>query len=258
MDSLYFALVQLLQPYTLLCVLTAAGLVYAWVRCPAARRRLLWAVLPFAALVLLSLPAVSHFAMGSLEWQYPRLDGRPADAEAIVVLAGTIRPANVVWPRMDPAEDTMNRCLYAARLYHQGRPCPVVVSGGYADTDPETPTCAAVMRDFLEELGVPRDDVVEEGQSRTTYENAVRCAELLRERGTHRVVLVTDAAHLFRAVRCFRKQGLDVVPAPCNFRTGHFQWELGAFLPDPRAAGHVGEVGHEWLGTLWYWCRGRI
>ena len=81
---------------------------------------------------------------------------------------------------------------------------------------------------------------------------------MLERRGVERVVLVTDAASMFRAERCFRKQGLEVVPAPCNFRTGHFQWELDAFLPDPRAARHTGEAAHEWLGTLWYWCRGRM
>ncbi len=258
MESLYFALVQLLQPYTLFCVLAAAGLAYAWVRCPAARRRLLWAVVPLACLVVFSLPVVAHLALGSLEWQYPRLDQRPADAQAIVVLAGTIRPTNVTWPRMDPAEDTMNRCLHAARLYHQGGPCPVVVSGGPAYSDPETPTCAAVMYDFLGELGVSGGDVIEEGESRTTYENAVFSAELLRERGIRRVVLVTDAAHLFRAERCFRKQGLEVVPAPCNFRAGRFFGRPREFLPDARSAQQVGEAAHEWVGTLWYWCRGRM
>jgi uncharacterized SAM-binding protein YcdF (DUF218 family) len=258
MEALYTTLTQLLRPYTLLCVLTAAGLAWAWARCPAARRRLLWAVIPFAALVVLSLPVASHFALGSLEWQYPPVESRPPDAQAIVVLSGTIRPGNRPWPHMDPADDTMNRCVCAARLYHRGGPCPVVVSGGRVLPDAEAPTCAAVMRDFLEELGVSADDVLLEDESRTTYENAARCRELLERRGLCRVVLVTDADHLFRAVRCFRKQGLEVVPAPCNFRAGRLFWQPREFLPDARAAQHVGEAAHEWLGTLWYWCCGRM
>src|SRR5262249_37927778 len=54
--------------------------------------------------------------------------------------------------------------------------------------------------------------------SRTTYENAVESARLLNDRDMPRVVLVTDAAHLRRAVACFRKQGLDVIPCGSHYR----------------------------------------
>jgi uncharacterized SAM-binding protein YcdF (DUF218 family) len=257
MSEAYFLLTGLLQPYTLCFLLTAAALGYAWYREPAARRRLLAIALPFAGLALLSLPALSSLELRSLEWQYPPLREPPARVEALVVLAGGIRPADAVRPRAEPSVDTVYRCLYAAELYRAVGPCPVVVSGGRVNGS-SGPSCAEVMRDFLTELGVKGSDVLVEDESQTTYENATGSRKLLEARGVRQVVLVTDAAHMFRAERCFRKQGLDVVPAPCNYRATSFHWAVGDFVPNPDAAGHSGEAFHEWGGALWYWCTGRI
>ena len=257
MSDVYFFLTGLLQPYPLCFLLTAAALGYAWYREPAARRRLLGVVLPFAGLALLSLPALSYLELGSLEWQYPPLRDPPARVEALIVLGGGIRTADAVRPRPEPTEDTAYRCLCAAELYRAAHGCPVVVTGGRMN-GPSEPACAEVMRDFLTELGVNGSDISVEGDSQTTHENAANSRKLLEPRGVRRVVLVTDAAHMFRAERCFRKQGLEVVPAPCNYRATTFEWSVGKFVPHPEAAGESAEAFHEWVGTLWYWWTGRI
>jgi uncharacterized SAM-binding protein YcdF (DUF218 family) len=257
MSGVYFFLTGLLQPYRLCVLLTAAGLAYAWYTAPGARRRLLWFALPFAGLTLLSLPVLSYLAMGSLEWQYPPLRQPPAYIEALVVLGGGIRPADAVRPRAEPTEDTVYRCLCAAELYRAAGGCPVVVSGGRM-TGSSEPSCAEVMRDFLTQLGVSSADISTEGESQTTYENAADSRKLLEARGVRRIVLVTDAVHSFRAERCFRKQGLEVVPAPCNYRATSFNWSALQFVPEPYAALRSAEAFHEWVGTLWYWLTGRI
>src|SRR5436305_99330 len=103
MDDAYFFLVGLSQPYTLGFLLTAAALGYVWWRCPEARRRLRWVIVPFAALALLSLPVLSHLALRSLEQPYPPLRERPAQTQAIVILAGGVRLADAIRPRAEPA-----------------------------------------------------------------------------------------------------------------------------------------------------------
>jgi uncharacterized SAM-binding protein YcdF (DUF218 family) len=258
MSNVYFFLKELLEPYTVCFLLAAATLGYAWYREPGARRRLLWLTLPFAGLTLLSLPALASLGLGSLEGPYPPLREPPAGVEALVVLGGSIRPADAVRPEAEPGEDTVYGCLYAARLYRQIGPCPVVVSGRNSSSNgPSDPSCAQVMRTFLTDLGVSGRDISTEDDSTTTYENAVNCRKLLEPRGVRRVVLVTDADHMFRAERCFRRQGFDVVPAPCNYRATRFGSALD-FVPRARAVRHWRKVFHEWFGTLWYWWRGRI
>jgi uncharacterized SAM-binding protein YcdF (DUF218 family) len=258
MDHVYFTLTALLQPYTLSLLLTAVGLVYLWWRSPGLRRRLLLVVLPFVALVLFSLPALSYFALGSLEWYYPPLPDRPPETEAIVVLAGGIRPPDSIRAEPELRPDTYYRCVHAADLYRRGGPCPVVVSGGKVEEDRSGPPCAEVMHTVLVQLGVSAADILLENESHTTYENAVRCRQLLEERHLHRIVLVTEATHMFRAERCFRKQGLEVTPSACNYLATDFDWEVVTFVPRAGAAERMHEVLHEWLGTLWYWCQGRI
>jgi uncharacterized SAM-binding protein YcdF (DUF218 family) len=155
-------------------------------------------------------------------------------------------------------EDTLDRCLEAVRLYKKGPPCLILASGGKVDPEELGPSYAAVMADYLEQLGVKPSDVMREDSSRTTYENAVESARLLKERSVSRVVLVVDAVDMFRADACLRKQGIEVVPAPCHYRATRFRFSVPAFLPNPEAAVNVQRVWHEWLGVVWYWCQGKI
>jgi uncharacterized SAM-binding protein YcdF (DUF218 family) len=120
------------------------------------------------------------------------------------------------------------------------------------------PAFAEVMRTFLLQLNVRPADVLVEGASRNTYENAVECRKLLEQHNLRKIVLVTDAVHMPRALACFRKQGLEVVPAPCHFQAGRLEGSLRDYLPNPDAVSSCRDAVHEWLGTLWYWSRGRI
>jgi uncharacterized SAM-binding protein YcdF (DUF218 family) len=253
--NVYRFVTELLQPFTLAWLLTAAALLF-WRRRTVGRRWLLFA-LPFAALTVVSLPATSHLALGTLERPFPPLENVPPEAEALVVLGGGVFPADGTRPQPELAPDSVYRCLRAAELYRQRR-LPVLVSGGEADPNGPWPAVAPPMRDFLITLGVRPEDLIVEDASRTTYENAVACQRLLAERGLNRVVLVTDAHHLWRSVACFRRQGIVVVSAGCRYRATRFEWSVFAFVPVPWAAENFQLAAHEWLGGLWYWVRGRI
>jgi len=96
-----------------------------------------------------------------------------------------------------------------------------------------------------------------EGASRTTYENPVESAKLLRHHRLGRPVLVTDAVDMFRAACCFRKQGVEVSPAACHYRATGLEGSLFDFLPSPQAARRCQRAWHEWLGVGWYCLWGR-
>jgi hypothetical protein len=61
-----------------------------------------------------------------------------------------------------------------------------------------------MLRDMLVKAGVPWGAIVEESQSKTTHEQAVAVASLLRERRIERVVLVTSQTHMRRSLAVFR------------------------------------------------------
>jgi uncharacterized SAM-binding protein YcdF (DUF218 family) len=64
--------------------------------------------------------------------------------------------------------------------------------------------------------GIAPDRVLQEPESRTTRDNAILAARLLRRRGLagRPVWLVTDRPHLPRARLCFRLAGLRTWPCP--------------------------------------------
>jgi uncharacterized SAM-binding protein YcdF (DUF218 family) len=240
-----------------LWLLGIAALAALWVRRQEKRRRLLVLTVAFLLLTLYCMPVTGQLLLRPLEAPYPPLAHRPEGIQAIVVLGGGVRASEGEGLPALPDEAGMHRCLRAAEMYHQGPPCPVLVSGGRPDPNRPEPPCSHVMHDLLLRLGVSAADVVEEDTSANTYENAVESVRILRERGLARVVLVTDASHLERAVRCFRKQGVDPVPCGCLYRTLNFEGTVKDFLPDPGQTRAAHAALHEWLGLAWYALRGR-
>lgn len=258
---MYTFFLKLLHPFRLCFLVLAVVLVIIWCRRSAPRRVLLWLSIPFALLYLFCLPLVSYFAVGTLEWGYPPDDPQAArpNAGAIVVLSGGIHPPDATRPKAVLDDSTLYRCLHAVDLYQKPQgPCPVVVTGGIVDPDREGPTLGDAMAQFLCRLGVAEADIVVEARSRSTHENALFTAELLREKGITKIVLVTEASHLPRAVRCFRRQGLAVVPSGCDYHATEFKWSIFQLIPSFGAAKGNQRVVHEYLGFIWYWLRGRI
>ncbi len=251
-------LVELLNPYPILMLVTGLGLARLWWKRKETRGRLLFAAAPFITLLLLSLQPVEFLALGTLEWKNKPLVTRPGDIQAIVVLAGGARPANPWRLQAELDSASMYRCLCAARFYHQATTCPVVVSGGKSAPSQPGPPCSRVMRDFLVELGVKESDLMVEDGSRTTYENAVESRKILEAHGIKRIVLVTDAVHMVRAAGCFRRQGLDVVPAACHHQATSYTFAMQDLIPTTGSLRSSERVCHEWLGLFWYWIQGRI
>jgi uncharacterized SAM-binding protein YcdF (DUF218 family) len=254
---MYYLLGALLRPFVLAWLTLAAAIVVVWRR--PTRRRLIALGIVAGLFFAICLPVTSHLALGTLEWSYPPLHDPPTDASAIVVLSGSLRQASEDASRFELGVDTLYRCLRAAELY-RAAPRPVLVSGGKVHATDPGPPAAVAMRDFLLLQGVRPEHLLVEADSRTTHENAVRARETLAEHGLAdgRVLLVTDAAHLRRAVACFRKEGLDVVPIGCRYRALSSKIGPGDFLPEPSAAVGVEEAAHEWLGFLWYWLTDKL
>jgi uncharacterized SAM-binding protein YcdF (DUF218 family) len=255
---MYNLISYLLHPYVVVLLLFGLAIAHLWGKRPEQRRSLLWLVVPFLLLVVLSTPAVSYWAVGSLEWQYAPRDERPQGVAAIVVLSGGVLAPDRGRDRAELNAASLYRALHAARLYHQASPCPLLVTGGKPDPDTPGPSCADLMAELLVQQGVRPSDVTVEPNSRTTYENAVESRKLLEQRGVSRIVLVTEAIHLHRAVLCFRKQGFEVVPSGCHYRATEFKPSLYYFLPDVGGIGGCEVAGHEWVGLAWYWFAGRI
>jgi uncharacterized SAM-binding protein YcdF (DUF218 family) len=237
--------------FTALLIFTVAGAL--WPRVGASR--LLVKVAALMLLLFCWMP-VSMLIVRTVQSPYSWQPPTDKQAGAIVVLAGAIHDPFPPLPLPLLGSSTYERCRYAAWLYHEWEPLPLVLSGGSLHSDPWW-SYADVMRDFLLRHGVPESKLIMENRSRSTDENARYTAEILRQKAIRKIVLVTDAVHMRRAQKTFEKWGLTVIPAPCGFRPAYeFGWEDA--LPSWRAIMWNEDVLHEVVSLVWYWARGRI
>jgi uncharacterized SAM-binding protein YcdF (DUF218 family) len=79
------------------------------------------------------------------------------------------------------------------------------------------------MSDLARARGVPAERIVVEDAARNTFENAIYAGRIIRDRGWARVILVTDAFHLRRALYVFRRLGLEVLGEGVPRRPGTSQ-----------------------------------
>ena len=205
-------------------------------------------------LLLLSWPPVDWLLARPLEGRYPIQPFPAAPAQAIVVLGSAVSPPIHERPYSLPDKDTYQRCEFAAWLHKQWQPLPVLVCGGPGAK--ASPPVSVTMRQLLRQAGVSESMIWTEERSRSTHENAAFGAEILRQHGIGRIALVTEARSMLRAESCFRKQGIAVVPAPCEFR--EFESPLDEFIPSWKAVGSNEETLHEAVGLAWYRLRGWI
>lgn len=255
--KMYAILNYLLQPVVLVYLALGCAVARAWFARPQQRSGLRGIVFFYLLFPFLALPATEHFVLGSLERQYPPGVDSIADMDAIVVLSGDVLQPDGVRKEAEPGPSTMYRCLHAADLYRQ-KARPMILTGATSDPDAEEVGCAPVMRELLIKLGVRPADLIVENNSFSTFENAVACRRILEERSLHKVMLVTDASHLPRAVACFKSQGIEVTPSGCQYRTSNLSAQVLFAPPSLDAAKMVQRACHEWHGILWYWLRGRI
>ena len=233
----------LLPPLSLV-ILLAAGLIVHRRRPRLAMSLIL---LSTTALYTLSTPWVAGMLLKTLEISAPVGPSDLNTAGAIVVL-GSGR-------HLDAAEyggDTLNgrsleRLRYAA-LLHRASGLPILVTGG----KPGGGTLAEgrIMQHVLSsEYGMAPRWV--EDRALTTWDNARFSAARLKQAGVRRIVLVTHAWHLRRAVPLFEAQGLGVVPAGIQFSSTRIDSPLD-ILPTPAGLRDSTYALHEWLGILWY------
>ena len=196
----------LVLPPTGPLLLAVVGLVL-YARTPRIARVLV--ALGVIALWLLSTPAI---AVALLRWldQTPPLDLRQAQAaQAIVVLGGGIRQNAAEYDGDTLGRLTLERVRYGARVARL-MGLPVLVTGGSVHGG--EPEGLLMQRSLEDEFGVPVKWI--EDQSRTTHQNAVFSARLLRANGIERVVLVAHGFDIPRASAEFEAQGIRVFPAP--------------------------------------------
>jgi uncharacterized SAM-binding protein YcdF (DUF218 family) len=204
----------------------------------------LLAVIGLMSLAALSVPVVANALLRAQEGVAPLGFDRLDTAQAIVVLGGGTNYSAPEYGGDTVNAQSLQRLRYAATLQRRSG-LPLLVSGGAPFSGrPEALSMQAVLeREFAVKVRWA------ETASRDTAENASLSAPLLRDNGIQRIVLVSHAWHLPRAVAAFERQGFTVIPAPTGF-TRDSPSLLENLLPSAFALEKSRSALNEWLGRL--------
>lgn len=228
--------------------LLAASL-WLWNRAPRRARALV--LLSGLTLYGFSTGLVANELEAGLEKE-PSTYREDASYDALVLLGGMVHAASKVeGPRF--YGDNVERLHAAFELLRQGRAKVVFATGGHPDAQRPEAKEARVLAAQLVDWGIEPARIFIDDEARNTHENAVNAAKAARQHGWKKLLLVTSAFHMQRALGCFRAQGLEVDTLSVDRRAVE---GMGGLAP---RAEHLAQSTHalrEWAGRWVYRARG--
>jgi len=149
-----------------------------------------------------------------------------------------------------------DRLLQSMMLFEQGIIDTLYISGGGATALREDLQESRVILSYLKSINFPVEQVVIEDQSRNTVESARFAKEFISiER---RVLLITSASHMPRAMGCFEKEDYKIQPYSTVFLTNDEMISPSMFLPSDDALQKWNILFKEWMGYSAYWLAGYL
>ncbi|MFD2999620.1 YdcF family protein [Pontibacter toksunensis] len=173
----------------------------------------------FAALAILFI--FSNPFLANEAWRAWEVEATPVNQleqyDVAVILTGVTAFREDIPDRIHTHKGA-DRFLHPLQLYRMGKVEKFLVTGGsgrvLAGFVPE----AEQVEKVLLMAGVPEEDILTEGNSRNTHENAVNTAGLLEQHPEWQdLLLVTSAFHMRRSVGCFEKAGVHTTPFSTDF-----------------------------------------
>ena len=232
------------------------GVVFLATRLAWLGRKLL--VVSILLLVVCGFSPVGNLLLYPLEERFPPWDAARGTPDGIVVLGGGIDPDPSAAHGEAVFSSSAGRLIAAAALAHRYPNLRIVYSGGSSNVIADTSTKEA---DYavavFEGLGISRDRLTLERQSRNTFENAEFSKVVAMPKPGERWLLVTSAFHMPRSIGVFRKAGFAVEAYPADWRlAGRADLtRLSAF--SVMGLWHTDLALREWMGLVAYRLTGK-
>lgn len=208
-------------------------------------------IISISWIFIFSLNSVSDRLLAPLEGKYPKLDNVDNDTKYVLVL-GSGHTTNEDLPLTSWLSPTaINRLAEGVRVYNLLGENKKLIVSGYGGNDKNSH--AILQKKLAIEFGIKEENIITFPKPKTTYEEAIRTKEYL---GEEKVVLVTSAFHMSRAMALFQKAAVNVTAAPTN----HMVTKSDPIVnrPNPNALLKSEIAIHEYIGIIYGKIRGRI
>lgn len=197
---------------------------------------------------LCNIPIVSYAFMRGVESMYIPPKTIP-NADVIISLgAGATKDTPNIGGKGNVYGNSSSRIMLSSILYRKIKK-PIIVSGGkvFKSSGSE----GDIGKRTLIELGVPKGKIFSENRSLNTTQNAKYSVEIMKKNGLKKAILVTSAFHMARAVKQFKKYGIDVIPYPTDYQVNiHYEFSIEDFYPDGDSMSRLSCALKEYIGIL--------
>ncbi len=152
-----------------------------------------------------------------------------------------------------------DRVVHTVELYKRGIIKKIMISGGSGRLITKARKEADELAGVMLLMGIPREAITVENESRNTHESAVNVKEILSGEQESSYLLITSAFHLRRSVACFKKVGFDLDAFSCDFYTHPRYYTPDVFfVPRAEAIMIWQRLFKEWTGMVAYKVAGYV
>ncbi len=211
--------------------------------------------LSFTAMLILflfSTKPISNLLVYSLERDYQMPSKEMlSNLDVMVILAGGVCPSSVLAGGAEASGATYSRLFNGVCIFKKNN-VKLLVLQGTSRMDIESD--AVVMAGLAEQLGVPRDRIIVETNSRNTFEHAVELRKIFPASKKMRLGIVTSAMHMRRSEMVFKWKFPEdvIVPIPVNYGYSVLKYDIENFIPSLDAFATSYNALHELIGMVWY------
>lgn len=172
-------------------------------------------------------------------------------ADAIVVLSGILTAVEGEGGLQNEWLDP-DRYFGGLALYKAGKAPKLIFTRGQLPwTDNVEPEGEYLKRKAIED-GIPSSQILLTDIVENTEDEAIATRALLKDNDDAKILLVTSAFHMPRAMDVFLTQGLDVVPYSVDFKVRAEKSTFMAYLPSAVALAQTSLYVREMLGRAYY------
>ena len=213
-------------------------------------KRMFYIVTALLLLWFTSLPIVSNSLLGFLErnYQVQTLDN-VEDHDTVIVLSGMVRTIQNNGEVYYEFGEAVDRILAGISLIKDGKADRMILTRGQLPWSLGVPE-GEFLSNFAEMNGVEAAKITLTRVVENTDDEAKAIAELITS--NEKLILVTSAFHMPRAIKVFENQNILVTEFPVDFLSGASKLGILDFLPNATAFKHSSLFAREMLGRAYY------
>ncbi|UUV19640.1 YdcF family protein [Fusobacteria bacterium ZRK30] len=211
-------------------------------------------LMTITAIYLLSIEPVKDMIVEPLEKNYLPIDrDQLEEVDCYVILGRGIydnSPKSLSSLTGSPSKAALFRVIEGVRLYKEF-PKKIIVTGGIVYNEEKSE--GSIYKELMVDLGVPDNDIIIEGRSRTTEENAKLTKGIMNKNGYKKGALITSATHMKRSKYIFEKYGAEVIPAPTGYISRYKEsYRMDSYFPNASNFADIRSAVWEYVGLIFY------